>query len=75
MNLLVGSEGTMGVITEVTFQIERLPETRVFRSVLFNNIHDALEAGREIMLSRLQPAVLRLYDEASTAGLVKRVLG
>jgi len=75
MNLLVGSEGTMGVITEVTFQVERLPETRVFRSVLFNNIHDALEAGREIMLSRLQPAVLRLYDEASTAGLVKRVLG
>ncbi len=75
MNLLIGSEGTMGVITEATFQIERLPETRVFRSALFDNIHDALEAGREIMLQRLQPAVLRLYDEASTAGLVKRVLG
>ena len=69
MNLLVGSEGTMGVITEVTFQIERLPETRLFRAVLFNNIHDALEAGREIMLARLQPAVLRLYDEGIDCGV------
>ncbi len=75
MNLLVGSEGTMGVITEVTFQIERLPEARVFRAVLFDDIHNALEAGREIMLGRLQPAVMRLYDQASTASLIKRVLG
>jgi alkyldihydroxyacetonephosphate synthase len=75
MNLLVGSEGTMGVITEVTFQIERLPEERVFRAVLFDDIHNALEAGRGIMLGRLQPAVMRLYDQASTASLIKRVLG
>jgi alkyldihydroxyacetonephosphate synthase len=74
MNLLIGSEGTMAVITEVTFQIERLPESRVFRAVLFDDLHDALEAGREIMLSRLQPAVIRLYDRASTASLIKRVL-
>jgi alkyldihydroxyacetonephosphate synthase len=74
MNLLVGSEGTMGVITEATFQIERMPETRLFRAMLFDDLHSALEAGREIMLQRLQPAVLRLYDEASTASLIKRVL-
>ncbi len=74
MNLFLGSEGTMGVITEATFQIERPPETRLFRAVLFDNIHDALDAGREIMLARLQPAVLRLYDEGSTASLIKRVL-
>src|SRR6476659_9729064 len=49
MNLLVGSEGTMGVITEATFQIERMPETRLFSAVLFDDLHDALEAGREIM--------------------------
>ncbi len=74
MNLFIGSEGTMGVITEATFQIERLPEARVFRAVLFDDLHNALDAGREIMLARLQPAVLRLYDEASTRSLVKRVL-
>lgn len=74
MNFLVGSEGTMGVITAATFQIEREPETRIFRAVLFDDLHNALEAGREIMLARLQPAVLRLYDSASTKSLVKRVL-
>jgi alkyldihydroxyacetonephosphate synthase len=74
MNLLIGSEGTLGVITAATLQIERPPETRVFRAVLFDDLHQALDAGREIMLARLQPAVLRLYDEGSTASLIKRVL-
>jgi len=75
MNVFIGSEGTMGVITELTFQVERLPEARLFKAVLFDDLHNALDAGREIMLSRLQPFVIRLYDEASTTSLVKRVLG
>jgi alkyldihydroxyacetonephosphate synthase len=75
LNFLVGSEGTMGVITEATMQIEHLPETRLFRAVLFEDLSKALEAGRRIMTARLQPTVIRLYDQASTASLVKRVLG
>ncbi len=75
LNFLVGSEGTLGVITEATMQIERLPETRLFRAVLFEDLSRALEAGRRIMTARLQPTVIRLYDQASTASLVKRVLG
>lgn len=74
LGLFIGSEGLYGIITEVTFQIERLPEARLFRGMLFSNLHDALEAGRRIMLARLQPSVLRLYDEHSTASLIKRVL-
>ena len=74
MNFLVGSEGTLGVITEATMQIERLPETRLFNAVLFDDLGKALEAGRRIMTARLQPAVLRLYDPASTTSLIKRVL-
>lgn len=75
MNFLVGSEGTLGVITEATMQIEHQPETRLFRAVLFEDLSTALEAGRRIMTARLQPTVIRLYDQASTASLVKRVLG
>lgn len=74
MNFLVGSEGTMGVITEATMQIEHLPETRLFRALLFEDLAKALEAGRRIMTARLQPTVIRLYDPASTASLIKRVL-
>jgi alkyldihydroxyacetonephosphate synthase len=75
LQLFVGSEGTLGVITEATMRIERLPETRLFRAVLFSNLPTALEAGRRIMTSRLQPCVLRLYDPASTSSMLKRVLG
>lgn len=74
MNFLVGSEGTLGVITEATMQIEHLPECRLFRAVLFDDISQALEAGRRIMAARLQPTVIRLYDQASTVSLIKRVL-
>src|SRR5258708_14760464 len=74
LNFLVGSEGTLGVITEATMQIEHLPEVRLFRAMLFDHLARALEAGRRIMVSRLQPLVLRLYDPNSTATLVKRVL-
>jgi alkyldihydroxyacetonephosphate synthase len=75
LQLFVGSEGTLGVLTEATMRIERLPEVRLFRAVLFKDLHAALESGRRIMVDRLQPCVLRLYDEASTTSLLKRVLG
>lgn len=75
LQLFVGSEGTLGVITEATMRIERLPEARLFRAMLFSDLSAALEAGRRIMTQRLQPCVLRLYDPASTTSLLKRVLG
>jgi alkyldihydroxyacetonephosphate synthase len=74
MGLWVGAEGTLGVITEATMQIERLPESRLLRAVLFDDLSNALEAGRRIMTQRLEPLVIRLYDEPSTRKTVKRVL-
>jgi alkyldihydroxyacetonephosphate synthase len=75
LQLFVGSEGTLGVITEATMRIEYMPEVRLFRAVLFRNLAPALEAGRRIMIQRLQPCVMRLYDPASTATMLRRVLG
>lgn len=73
--LFIGSEGTLGIITEATLKIQRLPEERRFRACLFDSLSAGLEAGRQIMLARLQPTVIRLYDERSTEKVVKRVLG
>jgi alkyldihydroxyacetonephosphate synthase len=75
MSLFVGSEGTLGIITEATMRLDPLPETRRFRSFVFPNIDQGLEAGRQIMTSRLRPMVLRLYDEASSVAVINRVLG
>ncbi|MGQ9494437.1 MAG: FAD-binding oxidoreductase [Anaerolineae bacterium] len=75
LQLFVGAEGSFGIITEATMRLERLPEVRRFRSFLFPDLHAGLEAGRHIMLNRLQPLVIRLYDEHSTIKTVRRVLG
>lgn len=75
LQLFVGAEGSYGIITECTMRLERLPEVRRFRSFLFPDMHAGLEAGRNIMLDRLWPLVIRLYDERSTIKTVRRVLG
>jgi alkyldihydroxyacetonephosphate synthase len=74
-HLFLGSEGTLGVITEATMQVDYLPETRLLRALLFENLSDAIEAGRQIMTRRLDPMVIRLYDPASTTSRVKAILG
>ena len=73
--LFIGSEGTYGVITRATVKIFEEPECRKYRAFIFRNMHDALEAGRQIMTRRLQPCVIRMYDEAETKHQIKRVLG
>ncbi len=75
MDLFAGSEGTLGIITEATVMVQPLPEARRFRALLFPDIQSGLEAGRQIMRARLDPSVIRLYDEASTATQVKRAIG
>jgi alkyldihydroxyacetonephosphate synthase len=75
MRLFLGSEGTFGIITEATMRVTRLPETRLFRALLFKDVATGLEAGRRMMVNRLDPLVIRMYDPHSTASLVKRVLG
>ena len=73
--LFLGSEGTFGVITEATMQVDYVPETRLLRAVLFDDLKDGVEAGRRIMTRRLDPFVIRLYDPRSTASRVKKILG
>ena len=74
-HLFLGSEGVFGVITEATMQVEYIPETRLLRAMVFENLSDALEAGRQIMTRRLDPMVIRLYDPTETASRVKAILG
>ncbi len=73
--LFVGAEGTLGIITEATMQVEYLPEERLLRALLFSDLGNAIEAGRQMMTRRLDPMVIRLYDPASTASRVKAILG
>ena len=75
LQLFVGSEGTLGIITEVTMRLDPIPEERRWRAYLFKDLRKGLEAGRRMLTRRIHPCVIRLYDENSTRRVVKSVLG
>ena len=72
--MLIGSEGVLGVITAVAIKIRRLPVTRLFATYGFESLADGIEAGRRMMTTGLRPPVLRLYDAAAAAHSLSRAV-
>lgn len=64
--VIAGSEGTLGVITEATMRVRPMPEARDLRGYLLPGFEAGVAAAREMMQTGLRPAVLRLSDEAET---------
>ncbi len=62
LGLLIGSEGTLGVITRARLRLHRLPEARQFAAWALPSFELGAEAMRTIMQAGLRPAVMRLYD-------------
>jgi alkyldihydroxyacetonephosphate synthase len=60
--LLLGSEGTLGVITEVTFSLRPLPPASQGQSVHFPHFAAGVEAVRRFVRAGWRPPVVRLYD-------------
>ena len=60
--LMIGSEGTLGIVTEVTLRISPLLRDRVDRCIRFDHLTEGVDAARKIIQSDLAPTMLRLYD-------------
>jgi alkyldihydroxyacetonephosphate synthase len=73
--IFVGSEGTLGVITELDLVVRRLPEARLFRVVTLPSVKHGLETVREFLQAGWLPALLRLYDEDATHDHLAKPLG
>ncbi|MGH2731821.1 MAG: FAD-binding oxidoreductase, partial [Actinomycetota bacterium] len=59
----LGSEGTLGVVTQATLSAFPVPETASWECASFDSFGAGLEALRRIVQAEIRPEVTRLYDE------------
>ena len=60
--LFVGSEGTLGIVTEVTLRLIGLPAEYMAALTQFHPIREATDSVSQIMRSGLSPAALEFLD-------------
>ncbi len=60
--LIVGSEGTLGVITQATLGLKPAPEAALTMAAAFATAADALTAVTKIMAAGLQPSMCEFLD-------------
>jgi glycolate oxidase len=63
--LMVGSEGTLGIITEATLALRPAPEPALTMAALFDRIADAMNAVTRIMATGIRPSLMEFLDRAS----------
>lgn len=61
-HFILGSEGTLGIVTEVTMKIRPLPETKTYGSVVFPEFDAGVACMREIAKRKCAPSSIRLMD-------------
>ncbi|QBJ98189.1 FAD-binding oxidoreductase [Rhodococcus sp. ABRD24] len=64
--LFIGSEGTLGIITEVGLRVHPVPERTAYQAWSFPDFETGAAALRTVIQSGSAPTVMRLSDEAET---------
>ena len=65
-HLVLGSEGRLGIITQATVRVRRLPEQERFHAVFFPDFRHGLEALRAMLQSGVGASMLRLSTPQET---------
>jgi alkyldihydroxyacetonephosphate synthase len=81
--LLIGSEGTLGVISELSLRVRPAPRERIYEGVFFEDFQAGTQALQALAREHALPDVARLSDQQETRmslalagrGGVKGVLG
>jgi alkyldihydroxyacetonephosphate synthase len=64
--LLIGSEGTLGVISELSLRVREAPRERIYEGVFFDDFASGAQALRELSQQGAAPDVARLSDRPET---------
>jgi glycolate oxidase len=68
--LVIGSEGTLGVIVEATLKLRALPKgEKATIGAYFDTIEQAARASAEITAARLRPAAMELIGQSALAAI------
>jgi len=59
-SLMVGSEGTLGVVTEARFQLDPIPAARAVAVIHFNDLFDAIRTVQELLT--FNPSAVEILD-------------
>lgn len=65
-DMVLGSEGRLGILTEATVRISQLPEMEVFHAVFFPDFEQGQQAVRTILQAGLPLSMLRLSTAQET---------
>lgn len=63
LGVIMGSEGTFGIVTEITCRIQPLPEAITTMLAVFDSLEDASRAVSGIIGAGLLPATLEMMDQ------------
>ncbi|MEH7081051.1 FAD-linked oxidase C-terminal domain-containing protein, partial [Bacillus velezensis] len=61
--LFVGSEGTLGIITEATLKLIPMPETKKTMLALYDSLEDAARTVSRIIANKIIPTSLEFMDQ------------
>jgi alkyldihydroxyacetonephosphate synthase len=64
--LVLGSEGRLGILTEATVRLTHLPETEAFHGIFFPDFESGQSAARQILQARIPLVMLRLSTAEET---------
>ncbi len=61
-HILIGNEGALAFVTEVTVKVFRAPQLRRYQGFLVDSVQPGVDLLREVVTAGHRPAVARVYD-------------